>query len=205
MGAKTKLPWGKYKVRFIAHEWETCDDMSRALKIPQGTVRRHTKGWHEDRAEIDAAGAEEFKALAIQENAHAQLDIYRDIKPMLQELFLKGINQLLSKKRIKDPRTGAVTFEDVPFSSEATALGASRFGLAGLKLLEAGSLPGAIGGGNNPLILDGDQLNNLNIATIDPRSYTTDQLKAAIDALDTDEGAQEKAANGAAPKKRGTR
>ncbi len=176
--------------------------MAREEKINKRTAERATKGWQEERDEIDRAGAEEFKALAIQENAHIQLDIYRDIKPMLQELFLKGINQLLSKKRIKDPRTGAVTFEDVPFSSEATALGASRFGLAGLKLLEAGSLPGAIGGGNNnPLILDGDALNNLNISTIDPRSYTTDQLKAAIDALDTDEGTQEKAAHRAPRKK----
>ncbi len=176
--------------------------MKQALKIPSRTADKYVSGWHEEREEIDRAGAEEFKEMAIHENAQVQLDIYRDIKPMLQELFLKGINQLLSKKRIKDPRTGAVTFEDVPFSSEATALGASRFGLAGLKLLEAGSLPGAIGGGNNnPLILDGDALNNLNISTIDPRSYTTDQLKAAIDALDTDEGTQEKAAHRAPRKK----
>ena len=195
----SKIPWKKYKLRFFAHEWETLRQMKAALKLPSRTTDKHVVGWHEEREEMDALTETETKEALIQSNVQINLDIYRDIKPMLQELFLKGINQLLAKKRNLEGQ-----LVDVPFASEATALGASRFGLAGLKLLEAGSLPGAVGG-NNPLILDGDALKDLNIATIDPRSYTTDQLKAALDALDPDEGTKEGPANGAAPKKRSAR
>lgn len=203
MPSKSKRPWTKYKARFDAREWETCTAMGRALKIPQGTILRHTKGWHEDRDEIERAGQEEYRELAIHHNAQSKLDIYRDIKPMLEQLFLKGINQLLAKQI--NPKTGKL--EVMPFASEATALGASRFGLAGLKLLESGNLPGGALGGHsgNPLIIDGDALNEVNIASVDPRNFTSDQLRSAIAALDSDEGTQEKASNGTASKKRSSR
>lgn len=199
MAARSAHPWKRYKIRFLAHEWETISEMFRALKIAPRTAALWTKGWQEDRDEVDQASAAETKDLIIRSNAQANLDLYRDIKPMLQELFLKGINQLLRKKR--NPITGVLETQD--FGSEATALGATRFSLAGLKVLESGVLPGAVGG--NPLILDGDALNSLNINTIDPRNYTTDQLRAAIESLDTDEGAQEKATNGAPAKDRSSR
>lgn len=202
----SKIPWKKYKLRFLAHEWETITQMKAALKLPSRTTDKHVVGWHEERDEVDTAMEAESKELIIHDGAQAQLDIYRDIRPMLQELFLKGINQLLAKKRTVDPRTGAVRMEDVPFASEATALGASRFGLAGLKVLESGVLPGAIGGGQgNPLILDGDALNALNIPGLDPKSFTTAQLQAALDSLDTDEGTEAGNSKGAPIKERSAR
>lgn len=189
----------------MSHEWETLKEMGVALKLPHAPLYRNTKGWIEERDEVDAASQETFKEQAIAANAASSLAIYQNLKPMMEALFVKGINHLLAKRQVRKPN-GTVVMEDIPFSSDGTAIAAARLGFAAMKILERGELPdpGSLTGHGNgkAFVIDAETID----PTFDPKTFSSQQLKDAIAAIgDTEEGAEKDTARGAAAKGRGGR
>ncbi len=185
--------WHKLKARYLAHEWANIKEMSEQLGISEWALRKHSKGWPDERDRMDKEADENAYELIVQDRTHLIHKHELQVYDMGQSLLMKAAKRLLGKvkKEITDEKTGEVKtiWVDREFESDSTALVATRLAIVMIQ-----SVIKPDGGGNGAPAVPGSPMfglpNTINLGPdgtpqltkMSVRQFTPEELTAIIKA-----------------------